>query len=330
MRKEWPVAEETTAEVFDVEPHVTETSLIGMVPVEPEAGAAVAITVGVSCASGCDLTGGTVTLVAEDGSVLEEVELAAFDGTLSQAVATGIKAPAAPGHYTWEAVFPAQTLDESQHQESRATFSFEAKPHSTSMAVWDVPSPMAVGTGFSAKVGVQCPQGCDLTGAEVEVYDQLGAKIGSGTLADTPWPETDTLYWAEVSLQAPAAKGYYEWIAKLPPSESQVAHEGCAHTFAFTAGGAPEHVVTVEVTRKGAARALPGADVTVMEEGGFPYRERADETGTARLHVPKGEYIVYATLDEHEVFETKVSVRDDVTVKAELPYKPDPYRGPAQ
>jgi hypothetical protein len=321
------VAEETTAEVFDVEPHVTETSLIGMVPIEPEAGAAVAITVGVSCASGCDLRGGTVRLVAEDGSVLEEVELAEFDGTLSQAVATGTKAPAAPGHYTWEAVFPAQTLDGRLHEESRATFSFEAKPHSTSMAVWDVPSPMVVGVGFSAKVGVQCPQGCNLTGAEVEVCDQLGAKIGSGTLADTPWQATDTLYWAEVSLQAPAAKGYYEWVANLSPPESPVAHEGCRYTFAFTVDAAPEHVVTVEVTRKDTAEVVPRALVTVLQKGGFPYRETADETGTARLRVPKGEYIVYASLDEYAPFETDVSVGDDTLVKAEMVYKPDPYRG---
>ena len=324
------MAEETTADVIDVQPHVTKTSLIGMVPIEPDAGTALTITVGVSCASGCDLTGGTVRLVAEDGSVLEEVELADFDGTLSKAVATGIKAPAAPGHYTWEAVFPAQTVDGSLHQESRATFSFEAKAHTTSMAVWDVPSPMAVGIGFAAKVGVQCPHGCNLTGAEVEVYDQPGATVGSGMLADTPWPSTDALYWAEVSLQAPAAKGYYEWVAKFAkatPSESPVPHEGCMHTFAFTAGAAPEHVVTVEVTREDTAEAVPEAWVTMMEEGGFPYRELADETGTARLHVPKGEYILYVAQDEYARFEIEVSVRDDASVKAEMLYTPDPYRG---
>ena len=42
------MAEETTPDVIDVEPHVTESSLIAMVPNEPEAGAALAITVGVS------------------------------------------------------------------------------------------------------------------------------------------------------------------------------------------------------------------------------------------------------------------------------------------
>jgi hypothetical protein len=322
------VAEETTPEVIDVEPHVTQTSVIGMVPIEPDVGTAVAITVGVSCASGCDLTGGTVRLVAEDGSVLEEVELSDFDGTLSQAVATGIKAPAAPGHYTWEAVFPAQTLGGSLHQESRATFSFEAKIHSTGMAVWDVPSPTTAGIGFSAKVGVQCVlHGCNLTGAEVEVYDQLGAKVGSGTLSDTPLPSTDALYWAEVSLQAPAAKGYYEWVAKFPPSESPVPHEGCMHTFAFTAGAAPEHVVTVEVTREDTAEAVPEAWVTMMEKGGFPYREGADKTGTARLRVPEGEYTVYVVQDEYAAFEIEVSVHDDALVKAEMLYTPDPYRG---
>ena len=321
------VAEETTVDVIDVEPHVTKTSLMGMVPGEPEAGAALAITVGVSCASGCDLTGGTVRLVAEDGSVLEEVELADFDGTLSQAVAAGIKAPAAPGHYTWDAVFPAQTLGGNLHEESRATFSFEAKTHTTSMAVWDVASPVAVGIGFSAKVGVQCPQGCNLTGAEVEVYDQLGAKIGSGTLTDTPWPSTDALYWAEVSLQAPAAKGYYEWVAKFPPSESPVAHDGSRHTFAFTAGPAAEHVLTVEVTREDTAEAVPEADVTVVRKDGFTYRGRCDGTGTVRIHVPKGEYTVYVVQDEYAPFEIEVSVHDDALVKAEMLYTPDPMLG---
>ena len=321
------MAEETTADVIDVEPHVTKTSLIRMVPIEPEAGAALAITVGVSCASGCDLTGGTVRLVAEDGSVLEEVELADFDGSLSQAVATGIKAPAAPGHYTWEAVFPAQTLDGSLHQESRATFSFEAKLTRRAWPSGTYHLRRRRASASQRKSGSSVPHGCNLTGAEVEVYDQLGAKIGSGTLADTPWPSTDALYWAEVSLQAPAAKGYYEWIAKFPPSESPVAHEGCMYTFAFTAGAAPEHVVTVEVTRKDTAEVVPGADVTVMEKGGFPYRERSDKTGTARLHVPKGEYTVYVVQDEYAPFEIAVSVRDDASVKAEMLYTPDPMLG---
>jgi hypothetical protein len=269
-----------------------------------------------------------VRLVAEDGSVLEEVELADFDGTLNQAVATGIKAPAAPGHYTWEVVFPAQTLTGSLHEESRATFSFEARTHATGMAVWDVPSPTAAGIGFSAKVGVQCVlHGCNLAGAEVKVYDQLGTKIGSGTLADTPWQSTETLYWAEVSLQAPDAKGYYEWIAKFPSSESPVPHDECMHTFAFTTDAAPEHVVTVELTRKDTGEVVPEADITVMEKGGFPYRERSDSSGTARLRVPKGEYILYAVRDEYAPFEIEVSVHDDALVKAEMLYTPDPLLG---
>ena len=99
--------------------------------------------------------------------------------------------------------------------------------------------------------------------------------------------------------------------------------------FAFTAGAAPEHVVTVKVTRNGTAEVVPGADVTAMEKGGFPYRERSDETGTARLHVPKGEYIVYVIQDEYAPFEIPVSVRDDASVKAEILYTPDPMSGAA-
>jgi hypothetical protein len=135
------------------------------------------------------------------------------------------------------------------------------------------------------------------------------------------------LYWAEVGLQAPAESGYYEWTAKYPPSESPVAHEGSTYTFAFTTGAAPEHVVTVDVTRGDTAEALSEADVTVMEKGGFPYRGRSDESGTAQVHVPKGDYIVYVVRDEYAPFEVEVSVGDDALVKAEMVYTPDPQRG---
>ena len=50
--------------------------------------------------------------------------------------------------------------------------------HGTSMAVWDLPSPITITSKFRLKVGVGCSAGCKLSGGTVEVRDQEGR--GSG------------------------------------------------------------------------------------------------------------------------------------------------------
>src|SRR5258705_3914007 len=81
------------------------------------------------------------------------------------------------------------------------------REHRTSLAVWDLPSPIVVGRRAKLKVGVSCPDGCNLSGTSVDVYNDTGQRIGTGSLGSTPWPATVALYWAELDIAPPEAEG---------------------------------------------------------------------------------------------------------------------------
>ena len=79
--------------------------------------------------------------------------------------------------------------------------------HEISLAVWDVPSPVIAGRRTTIRVGVTCPEGCNLSGTAVDVYNDTGEHVGAGTLRSEPWPATAALYWAELDLVAPERTG---------------------------------------------------------------------------------------------------------------------------
>jgi len=280
-------------------------------------GSDIALSVKVSCPSACELPGRIVRIIAQDAVVVKETALVTCDGMVNETDDFVVKAPIKPGAHTWTAVFPAQEQEGVLHKESSAPFSFVVKPHSTSMAVWDVPSPVAFGTKFRLKAGVKCSADCKLTGKEIEIYDHEGARVGKGTLGDVPWSATSAMYWAEVELEAPGTEGYYAWEARFPKPDLELPHEGVAYTFAFVTARQPEHMVTVEVTDKDTKAPIKGADVVL-----HPYRGYTDEGGVARVSVPKGEYKLYVSRDDYKDFETTAQVAGDATVTAELVFWP--------
>jgi hypothetical protein len=287
-------------------------------PAEVEAGADIAFKVKVSCSSACDLRGKRVTITTGEAALVKETELSDFDGTVTETGELVVKAPATSGEYTWMAVFPAQENKGVSHEESTAPFSFVVKPHATSIAVWGVPSPIPFGDEFKIKAGVRCAAECKLTGTLVEIYDHQGAPVATSTLGDAPWPGTVALYCAEVGLKAPGAEGFYTWEVKFPKPDSGLPHEGASFTFGFATAKPPEHVVTVEVVEKDTTAPIKNADILL-----HPYRSSTDESGVARVSVPKGEYNVWVSKeDQYETFHTTVNVASDVAIKAELSVAP--------
>lgn len=185
--------------------------------------------------------------------------------------------------------------------------------HSTSMAVWDVPSPSVVDSRMAIKIGVSCSAGCPLAGAEVEVYDHPGAKVASGVLGDNPWSGSGSLYWTEVELKAPGADGYYEWRARFPEQGSEPSHVEASHRFGFRTVNRPEHTVTLEVTEKDTNAPIADAQIFL-----HPYRGRSDERGMSSLMVPKGEYDLQVLATGMQSFEASVVVSGDAVVKLEM------------
>ena len=309
----------------EVKSHETSCVLEGAAT-ELDAGSIMALKVKVSCPSACDLRGKTIRIIAQDAAVKEmEIELGEFDGVVTETDEFVLKAPTKPGEYKWACVFPAQQKDGALHGESSAPFSFIVKSHITSMTVWDVPSPIVVGTKFKLKVGVRCSAVCQLTDSQIEIYDHESNKVATEALGNVAWPNTAGLYWTEVKLEAPGTQGHYTWEARFPTTDPKLPHEEASYNFHFTTASPPEHVVTVEVMTKDTKKPLKNALVTLVPSGTpyTPYRKRTNDRGVARLHVPKGEYRLCVDQGDCKPAETTAEVAEDTRFEVELIYAPE-------
>jgi hypothetical protein len=299
--------------------HETNISVAKAPVTEIDAGTDMTLKVRVSCSSECDLRGMRVSVADDEGASVEEVGLAQFDGAANETDEFVVKAPNRPGEYPWMVMFPAQNKEGVSHEESSALFSFIAKPHSTSIAVWDVPSPVVFHDEFKIKVGVKCSAGCCLAGRQIEIYDHEAEKVATEVLGDAPWPGTSALYWAELELEAPGFEGYHGWRARFPEPVLEVPHQEGSHAFGFTTGPAPEHLVTVEVLERDSGDPIGKAQVLLRPQSGYAYRGLTDESGVAKVGVPGGQYVLLVSKgNQYVAFETAIRVRDEVTVKAEL------------
>ena len=273
----------------------------------------------VSCASACDLRGKTVRIIAQDSAVAKEVALTSFEEQVNETDEFTVKAPIELGECTWSVVFPEQEVGGVLHDESCTPVLFTVKPHNTSMAVWDLASPVIMNSRFKIRVGVKCSAECNLMDKEISIYGPRGKKVATGVLGGVPWPGTSALYWAEVELEAPAVRGYYTWRGKLPKPDLELPHEGASCQFAFTTASPPEHVVTVEVIAQDTKTPIKNAHILLRPERGYSYRGYTDDGGAARVSVAKGQYTLYASKgDEYHTFQTTMEITDDATIKAEL------------
>ena len=197
-----------------------------------------------------------------------------------------------------------------------------ARPHATSVAVWDLPSPVVAGASFTAKVGIACEVACPLAGQLVEVRDEAGARIGQGRLGETPWPGTAALYVAEVTLTA--IEGVRSWSAVCRAPESGVPHADASATFTFRVAPRPDHRVTISVTDKETKKPLEDVDVRMG-----PYRASTDAGGVAHLAVPRGVYALDAWKLGYETAPRSVEVATDLVVAVEVTCAPetDPDEG---
>ena len=200
--------------------HQPTLELVEAFPPEVEAGAAIMVRARASCPEGCDLRGGLVNIVASEEVVLT-AELAESEGAETEELV--LNAPAQLGEGVWSVTFPRQELDGVVHEECSLSLTSTVVPHSTSVAVWGVPSPVK-GSPFDVMVGIKCSAGCSLAGQLVEVRDEAGAKLGDGRLGDVPRPGTSALYEGEVSLVAPSQAGVFLRSVSFAPIELDSPH----------------------------------------------------------------------------------------------------------
>ena len=75
--------------------------------------------------------------------------------------------------------------------------------HCTSLAVWDVPSTVIAGEQFTIRAGAKSSAASNLQGQRIAVRTISGAVVSSAALGSARWPDTEALYWTELSLPAP-------------------------------------------------------------------------------------------------------------------------------
>jgi len=297
--------------------HRTNVEMSQPIPPEFEAGADIILKVKVSCPEGCDLRAIPVSVMAAD-EIIGSSELAAFEDAVNETEIFTLKAPGQVGEHTWTVLFPGHEIEGTVHQEGSLAVSFATIPHPTSMAVWDVPSPVIMNRSFKAKVGVKCSAACQLAGRLVQVFDEEGIQIGGSTLGETPWPGTSALYVAEVELTAPGTEGLALWSAMFAAAEPGLPHDEASATFSFRTARPPEHRVTVQVVEKETADPLEDVEVRLGV-----YRASTDAAGLVSLELPGGVYELNAWKISYETLPRTVEVGEDLMIRVEALVAPE-------
>jgi len=277
-----------------------------------EAGATASVEVRLTCADGCDLRGAVIELTTPQGEHgtcevgwVEDPREGA-QGANARFVVT---APASTGEAEWTVRFPTQSVSGVPHEEHALVLESTVVPHATSMAIWDVPSPLQ-GTEFAVRVGVKCATCCVLAGQVVQVLDEAGVVVGEGRLGAAPLAGTDALYETLVALRAPERPGMGSRRVICVPGDLALPHHGSSGTFTFRSLPPPEHTVTVRIVPEGTEASMADIEVRLGD-----YRAHTDLNGVARVGVPRGSHELSAWRVDIEPISSRLDVSGDAAVE---------------
>ena len=194
--------------------------------------------------------------------------------------------------------------------------------HKTSLAAWDVPSPVVAGEKFSVKAGAKCTANCDLRGRQIEIRDHKGVVLAVGILGETVWPGTDGLYWTEMEAIAPEHEGLHDASIAFSAGDHALPHAGAVATLSFATVRPARHRVCVAILERETRTPIPEAQVRL----GY-HRSASDESGIARFMVASGKHRLFVWKADFSAPERVLDVQQDLDfiVEAEALPKEDPY-----
>ncbi len=247
----------------------------------------------------------TLPKPAEDGSIV--LTLRAPDETGEPRLTFFVMSSKHEGHEPAEGALP---------------FVLKTLPHETSLAVWDIPSPVVRNAPFEIEAGAKCSSSCALAGKIIEIRDESGKLMGSGALGETPVPGTTALSFTAIALKAPRKLALNNWTASFAPSELKLAHGSATSRFSFVTVAEPEHSVSVKVVHAETKAPIAGAQVRL----GI-YGAETDAAGAAIMRVPKGAFPLVVARPGYKMLQRTIKVAKDVRVRitAETLPEPDPF-----
>lgn len=314
-----------------------ELELLEPLPETLDIGAPFCLTLAVSSEPGLDLAG-VPYRVMQDATVICEGVLPAlvridpysddFDPRngpvdLRDRLSLWVIAPHSIGAFSWRLVVPGWVKATEEYAPAELGFSFTTGFHQTSLAVWDVPSPVEVKARFRFKVGAKCSACCPLQGHRIEVCDETGAVVARGRLGEADWADAEGLFWAELVVNAPATPGLATFTVAFPADEQEpAAHRGASTSFSLMLVEQARHAASIVVLEKSAG--APVADVQVRL--GF-HRAATDEQGAVAFRVAPGEHRLVLWKAGYAAPEQLITIDDDMNliVEAEALPPKDPY-----
>ncbi len=310
--------------------HSTIIELAEPVPSEVPVGSDLVLQVKVSCPAGCDLSGMPLTVSGPDAEVMTIEPITGDDRAADASPrddalrAIALRTPQQVGEQAWSIRFPAHASEEVVHEECMLPVCVRTRPHATSLAVWEIPSPVVMGERLRIKVGAKSSSGCELKGKTILISDQASTVLAQGSLQDAPWPGTSALYWTEIEVPAPEQEGMFWCSVTFAAADIETPHEQSSSKFSVVIVRPPEHRLTVEVLEKESKAPIEDAQVRLGA-----YGAATDPSGRAEVALPKGTYDLTVWKVGYEAPGTSVDIHDDVSVQVEAvivpPENPDAY-----
>jgi hypothetical protein len=295
--------------------HATTITLRDPPPQEVPAGSDFNVKLSVSCPAGCDLRDRALQVVSPDGADATEGPPVGEDDNV---VAITLTAPPRVGEHVWMVALSPCEVGGVPHAEAALSIAIKTIPNATSLAVWDIPSPVTIGQKFAVKVGAKSAAGIVLQGRSVEICDAGGAVVARGALGDTPWPGTSALYWTQLELTAPAEAGVCSWSTRFSGADVELPHDGAAYAFSVAVIGRPEHRLTVKVVESETANPIEEVEVRLG-----PYRAATDFAGLAEIDIAKGTYELNIWKVGYEAPARMVAIDADAAVEVAAAVVPE-------
>jgi hypothetical protein len=283
-------------------------------PAEVPVGADLVLKVKVSCSEGCDLAGMPVRIEPSDGAAATT----ALAANASESSDIAVKAPQQVGEHAFTVAVEPHEAGGILHEGRSLPVIVKTVPQGTSLAVWDIPSPVVIGKPFEVKVGAKSTADCALTDTSIEVCDESGAVAAHGRLGEAPWPGTSALYWTAVELVAPEKEGLSQWSVRFAAAELALPHNGAVGQFSVAVLRPPEHRLTVTVIEKESK--APIEDVQIRLGA---YRGATDPSGVAEIMMPKGSYELHVWRAGYEAPAQAVGIAGDVSAQVEMSIVPE-------
>jgi len=297
--------------------HSTAIELSQPVPAEVAAGTDVALKVKVTCSRGCDLRGLPMTIKGPDDAVATGT-LATCDAGANESGEIALKTPSKVGPQAWTIGFEPHEANGIHHDGCSLSLTINTIPHGTSLAVWDIPSPVVMGQPFTIKVGAKSAADCELKGLDIAVFDKNGTVAARGRLQDAPWPGTTALYWDEVELTAPAEEGLSQWSVRFAAEDLALPHDGTAAEFSAAIVRPPEHRLTVKVVEQESKAPIEDVQIRL---GAF--RAATDPSGLAEVMMPRGSYDLHIWKAGYEAPARPIEIKADLAVEIEAVVLPE-------